>query len=130
MNKTRNYIFHGSLLENMNSTQKLRHQSTSYTMEKDKLYKRSTIRDLLKCITSKEAKLILVEIHEGSHVNNFWGKSLAQFIGYYCPNLHQEVEAYAKGYQQCQKFASIIYQSFENLTTLAFLGSSYNVVST
>lgn len=59
------YLKEGLLLEKKREARRLLHQSARYVLYDRKLYRREFSRSLLRCVSEKEAKVVLQEIHEG-----------------------------------------------------------------
>nr|XP_009421106.1 PREDICTED: uncharacterized protein LOC104000717 [Musa acuminata subsp. malaccensis] len=82
----------------------LRRAHAWYTEVGGRLYKRSFIYPLLRCLEPDEARTVLVEVHEGVCGEHIGGRTLAHKIlhqGYYWPTMCQDAKAHV---QRCSSF--------------------------
>ena len=75
-----------------------------YVIIVDNLFRRGLNRTFLRCLEPNESKYTLIDIHEGifkSHSNGLTLACKLIKVGYYWPNMEQEVIKYTKSYKQC-----------------------------
>ena len=80
------YIIDGRLLDDQKEAAKIRTKSARFTNHKGSLYKRGFFTPILKCITGKDTKYVLREVHEGICENHIGARALAGKVlrqGYY-----------------------------------------------
>ncbi|MCH79825.1 RNA-directed DNA polymerase (Reverse transcriptase) [Trifolium medium] len=76
---------------------KIRKMAAWYSMVGDKLYKRGFSSPMLLCVSERESRVIMEEIHEGSCGSHIGARSLAGKIlrvGFFWPNLHDDASRY------------------------------------
>ncbi|XP_031252024.1 uncharacterized protein LOC116109926 [Pistacia vera] len=101
------YLEHNELPADKNETRRLRARAARFTIYKGQLLKKSFSGPYLKCTDPKEAKRVLVGLHEGECRNHAGGRSLAHRVitaGYYWPTIRTASTAYVKKCNSCQRF--------------------------
>ena len=102
------------LLEEKLEAEKIRRNAPRFWLsENHKLYKRSYSRPYLLCIHPEVLELLLEELHEGICGSHIGGRSLSHRAitqGYWWPGMQKEALECVKKCDQCQRFASNIYQ--------------------
>ena len=104
------YLRTGALPEDSKHAHRTRVQATRFTLIGDYLYRQSFRGTYLKCLDHLEAQYKLAELHEGVCGNHLGGRSLAHRAHsqrYYWPTMKQDVEAYVKKCDKCQRYAHI-----------------------
>jgi len=105
----------------MKATKIMRHSKNNILID-DKLYKRGVgTRILMKCISTKEGKDILQEIHDGSCGNHAASRTLvgkAFRSGSYWPTALVDAENLVRRCPGCQYFAKQIHLPAHNLITI------------
>ncbi|KAK2397192.1 hypothetical protein QL285_058795 [Trifolium repens] len=100
---------------------KISRMSAWYSMLGDKLYKRGFSGPLMLCVSPKEAKGILEEVHEGSCGSHIGARALAGKIlraGFYWPEMHRDATRYVQTCDKCQRFANLHYAPGEPLKSV------------
>ena len=101
---------------------KIMRSSNNYILIDDKLHKRGVgTRILMKCISTKEGKDILQEIHDGSCGNRAASRTLvgkAFRSGSYWPTALVDAENLVRRCPGCQYFAKQIHLPAHNLITI------------
>ena len=116
------YLENDILLEDHMEDRKIKKQAARYCISQEKLYRRSFSGPYLRCVTPREATIILLELHErdcGSHSS---GRSLglrARRSGYYWPTMAAYANRQAKHCDQCQRHAPVSKLPLENLKSIS-----------
>lgn len=91
-------------------SRKICFQATKYVLLEEELYYRIVDGILLKCLGTKESKVLMGEIHEGvcgSHQSAYKMKWMIRRNRYFWPAMLEDCFTYYKGRQDCQKFGNI-----------------------
>ncbi|XP_030970418.1 uncharacterized protein LOC115990768 [Quercus lobata] len=117
------YLKHDTLPDDKVEADKIRRKATRFWLSKDsKLYRHPFSGPYLLCVHPEATELILEELHEGICGSHTGGRSLshrALTLGYWWPSMHKEALEYVKKCDQCQRFASNIYQPGGELNPLS-----------
>jgi hypothetical protein len=90
--------------------QRIRTQSSRYTLVKDVFYHRGYTLPLLKCISRPETEYFLEEIHEGVCSSHLGGRMLvhkAVRVVYYWQTMNRDSSEMVKHCDKCQRFAKV-----------------------
>jgi len=82
----------------------MKQHCTQYTMINDDLYRRGYSAPLLKCITNKQVKYVLTEIHEGVCGNHSGARTMTSKVlkeGYYWLTVQGDCAEYVKKCSKC-----------------------------
>ncbi|GFS38896.1 hypothetical protein Acr_00g0060030 [Actinidia rufa] len=104
------YLQEGILPRDKLQARRLQYRSARFCIFKGRLYKRSFLGPLLRCLQPEEAKYVLREIHEGICGNHSGARSLAKKTirqGYFWPTIERDAAAYIKKCDKCQRFAPV-----------------------
>jgi len=99
----------------------LRRLASGFVLNGDVLYKRNHDMMLLRCVDSKEAKLILQEVHEGTFATHMNGHSMARKIlraGYFWITTENDCCLHVRKCHKCQVYADNIHVSPTTLNVL------------
>ena len=110
------YLKNGMLLDGKDGARKLKVQASRFVIIKDVLYKRGFSRPYLRCLVPEEAEYVIREVHEGICGNHSGARSLVHKlirVGYYCPTMKKDAQAYVKTCDKCQRFSNAIRQPSE-----------------
>ena len=94
-----------------NDKRMLRRLASNFVLNGDVLYKRNRDMVLLRCVSDKEAKQILEEIHEGTFGTHMNGHSMARKIlraGYFWLTMENDCCMHVRKCQKCQLYADNI----------------------
>jgi len=94
-----------------NDKRMLRRLASNFVLDGDVLYKRNRDMVLLRCVSDKEAKQILEEIHEGTFGTHMNGHSMARKIlraGYFWLTMENDCCIHVRKCQKCQLYADNI----------------------
>ena len=95
--------------------EKIRRKAPRFWLSEDqKLYKRSFSGPYLLCVHLETLESFLEELHEGICESHTRERSLSHRAitqGYWWPGMQKEAQEYVRKCDQCQRFASNIYQS-------------------
>ncbi|XP_063948038.1 uncharacterized protein LOC135152135 [Daucus carota subsp. sativus] len=114
----KNYLLHGILPDNRNDARMLRMKASRFTVIDDVLFKKSATGTLQRCLSKREASLVIQDIHEGECGNHTAARNLslkALHMGYYWPTLRQDAIEFVKKCDACQRHAPITHQPSEFL---------------
>lgn len=117
-----NYLRYGTLPEDRDESRKIRRQAARYCFFEGRLYRRFFSGSYLRCLTPREAAMILEELHEGECGSHSSGRSLvlrARMAGYYWPTMARDSLKQANLYSQCQKHSPVSNLPPENLKSLS-----------
>ena len=98
------YLTIGALPGDKFVARKVTRQVPRYVLYNGKLYKRSFILPLLKCLPPSDMDYVLREVHEGIYGNHLDGWALTYKIlrqGYYWLAIHEDAIEYIKRYDAC-----------------------------
>jgi len=112
------YLLEGVLPADWLEKEKLKRYARRFKMLDGKLFKRSFQGKWLVCISSKEVKGILSDLHEGGPAGYPGGRKLWQMAlhqGYYWPNMQRDAQDFANRCQECQRWRDEIYISHQSL---------------
>jgi len=90
----------------------LRRLASSFVLNGDVLYKQNHDITFFRCVDSKEAKLILQEIHEGTFKSHMNGHSMARKIlraGYFWMTMENDCCMHVRKCHKCQVYADNIH---------------------
>lgn len=93
---------------------KIRVKAPRFEMVDGKLYRKSYLMPLLRCLELGEAKEVLKDIHYGLCGNHVGSRNLARkavLAGYYWPTMFQDSEELVRTCLQCQVHAPVIKHS-------------------
>lgn len=99
------YILYDKLPEDKNEARSLVFKARNYCEVNGKLYRRSLVEPLLRCLDTNEANLAIVEVHSGICGDHLGGKNLALKIirqGLFWPTMRKDCEEYVKKCRACQ----------------------------
>ena len=116
------YLKDDILPENRNESRKIKKQAAIYCLSQGVLYHRSFVGPYLRCVTPREAAIILVERHEGDCGSHSSGRSLvlrAKRATYYWPTMAKEANKKARLCDRCQRHAPIPRLPPENLKSIS-----------
>ncbi|XP_052728595.1 uncharacterized protein LOC128195360 [Vigna angularis] len=105
-----------------NDKRSLRRLAGSFILSGDILYKRNHDMILLRCVDTKEAKLILKEVHEGTFGTHMNGHSMARKIlraGYFWLTMENDCCTHVRRCEKCQMHADNINVSPTTLNVLS-----------
>ena len=115
------YIIDGRLPDDPKEAAKIRTRSARFTNHKGSLYKRGFFTPILKCITGKNTKYVLREVHEGICGNHIGARALAGKVlrqGYYWPTILRDATDLVRRCNICQGHAKISRLPSEPLTSI------------
>ena len=118
------YLEKDILPEDRQEARKIKEQAARYCISQEKLYRRSFSGPYLRCVTPREAAIILVELDEGDCGSNSSGRSLvfwARRAGYYWPTMAPGANRQAKYCDQCQRHVPVSKLPPENLKSISSL---------
>ncbi|XP_050386257.1 uncharacterized protein LOC126802648 [Argentina anserina] len=95
----------GKLPEDETMAKQLRRRAVRYYLRNNTLYRQGLLNADLKCVTTKEGKQILNEIHSGDCGNHYGSRALAAKTlrtGYYWPTLASDAQELARSCHKCQ----------------------------
>nr|XP_017239371.1 PREDICTED: uncharacterized protein LOC108212150 [Daucus carota subsp. sativus] len=104
------YIQQGIQPEDTKAARALRAQAAHYSIIGSRLYRRSYLAPLLKCLDCPESEYCMLEIHEGICGSHSSGEALAHKVlrqGYYWPNLKKDCHDYVRRCPKCQIFSTL-----------------------
>ena len=107
---------------NVMEARKLSSRSWKYVLIDGILYKKSFVIPFLKCLNPQEAEAALKEVHEGICGQHLGGRALGHKIvrlGFYWPEMMKDSMSYVKRCDRCQKFAPVVRQPPEMLTSIS-----------
>ncbi|GFZ05223.1 hypothetical protein Acr_17g0007950 [Actinidia rufa] len=110
MDKIVAYLQKGTLPKDKLQARRLQYRSARFCIFKGRLYKRSFLGPLLKCLRPEEAEYVLKEIHEGICGNHSGARSLARKTihqGYFWPTIERDAATYIRRCDKCQRFAPV-----------------------
>ncbi|XP_074346624.1 uncharacterized protein LOC141685421 [Apium graveolens] len=100
-----NYILENKLSEGKNEACSVIFKARNYRVIGSSLYRRALSEPLLRCLSSKEAHQVIIEVHTGICGEHLGGKNLALKIirqGLYWPTIRKDCEEYVRNCQTCQ----------------------------
>ena len=98
------YLKEDKLPKDRELARRVRYYAEHYLLVNDKLYKRGVSIPLLRCLSDKDVKEVLSEIHNGVYRNHARGQSLAHkalLQGFYWPTMKQDDADYARKCDKC-----------------------------
>ncbi|KAK9064300.1 hypothetical protein SSX86_015680 [Deinandra increscens subsp. villosa] len=104
------FLKHGTVPESTFEATKLKAQAAQYTIHNDKLYKKSYLQPLLRCLTTEEGIYVMSELHEGICGTHSGPRSLVtrmMNMGYYWPTMYTDTENEIRKCRGCQMHASV-----------------------
>lgn len=93
------YILNDKLPENKNEARSLIYKASNYCVLDNKLFRRSLVEHLLKCLGLEEAKAAILEVHTEICGDHLGEKNLALEIvrqGMFWPTMRKECEDFIK----------------------------------
>ncbi|XP_027157954.1 uncharacterized protein LOC113759576 [Coffea eugenioides] len=87
---------------------RIQRKAVRYALRDGELYKRSYLGPWLRCITPKEGRQVLHEIHEGLYGAHIGHRMLAKktlLLGYFWPSVRQDAQNFVLGCPSCQGYA-------------------------
>nr|XP_017227761.1 PREDICTED: uncharacterized protein LOC108203368 [Daucus carota subsp. sativus] len=121
MDEIKLYLKSGHLPTNADDARKLQVRALKYVLIEGILYRKSFVIPYLRCLRPDEAREALREVHEGVCGQHLGGRALAHKItrlGFYWPDMLKQAQEYVKRCDRCQRFAPIVRQPPEMLTTI------------
>ena len=109
------------LLEDHNSSYRLKVQSSHFVLIEDVLYKRGFSHPYLRCFIPDEADFVMKEVHKGVCGNHLGAHLLVHKLIralYYWPTMQKDTQSYVEACDKCQHFSNIIQQPLEELTPM------------
>ena len=116
------FLQDGHLPQNTEEAKKVKKRAARFTILNDTLYKRGFSMPYLKCVDEKEAKYILVEIHQGICGDHTSPRSLvnkAIGTGYFWPTMQVDVVELIKKCDKCQRYGNVQWLPAERLTAIS-----------
>ncbi|XP_063942737.1 uncharacterized protein LOC135150384 [Daucus carota subsp. sativus] len=121
IDEVKTYLETGHLPPDAGEARKLQVRALMYALIERILYKKSCVIPYLKCLRPDEAREALKEVHEGICGQHLGGRALAHKItrlGFFWPNMLKDAKDYVKRYDRCQRFAPVVRQPPEMLTSI------------
>ncbi|XP_063942119.1 uncharacterized protein LOC135149915 [Daucus carota subsp. sativus] len=121
MDEIKLYLQNGHLPPNADEARKLQVRALKYVLIEGILYRKSFVIPYLRCLRSDEAREALREVHEGVCGQHLGGRALAHKVtrlGFYWPDMLKHAQDYVKRCDRCQRFAPIVRQPPEMLTSI------------
>ena len=122
MDPIKAHLENGWLPNNGMKARRLSVRALRYMLIEGILYKKSFVVPYLKCLRPDEVELALKEVHEGICGQHLGGRALGHKISrleFYWPSILKGVKAYVKICDRCQKFAPVVRQPPEMLTSIS-----------
>ncbi|KAI3797126.1 hypothetical protein L1987_32378 [Smallanthus sonchifolius] len=107
------FLTNGTLPEDRAEARKIRTKALQYEMEQGRLYRRSYLGPLLKCLDDEEANYVIREIHFGIcgiHAGPRMVVAKAMGAGYYWPGMHKSAVEEIQKCESCQKHAPMCHR--------------------
>lgn len=128
------YLRYGILTDNKNEARKIQTKAAHYVLIDGELYRKSYGGPHLKYLTSKEAEMILEEIHEGDCGNHSVGGTMALTernstsvtLWFFLPYMQADAQRYVRKCDKCQRHAKLIHAPAEELNLCPILGPLLN----
>nr|XP_017233202.1 PREDICTED: uncharacterized protein LOC108207252 [Daucus carota subsp. sativus]XP_017233203.1 PREDICTED: uncharacterized protein LOC108207253 [Daucus carota subsp. sativus] len=121
MDEIKLYLESGHLPPNADEARKLQVRALKYVLIEGILYRKSFFIPYLRCLRPDEAHEALREVHEGVCGQHLGGRALAHKVtrlGFYWPDMLKHAQEYVKKCDRCQRFAPIVRQPPEMLTSI------------
>ncbi|XP_022036787.1 uncharacterized protein LOC110939537 [Helianthus annuus] len=102
------YLQEGILPENKAEARKIQNKALFYDMNGGILYRRSSLRPLLRCVDPQDATYLIREIHEGIcgiHAGPCMVVAKIMNAGYYWPGMHVDALKELRKCDSCQRHA-------------------------
>lgn len=102
------YIINNKLPEGKNKARSLMYKARNYCVLDNKLYRRSLVEPLLRCLGLKEAKVSIVEVHTVICGDHLGGKNLTLEIirqGLLWPTMRKD--CFIKKCKSCQLYSQV-----------------------
>lgn len=99
------YNLQDKVLEDKSEARSLMFKARNYCEINGKLYRRSLLEPLLRCLGPDESDLAIIEVHSGICGDHLGGKNLAFKImrqGLFWPTMRRDCEDYVKKCRSCQ----------------------------
>ena len=112
----------GWVSTNVIEARKLSSTPLKHALIEGVLYKRSFVIPYLKCLNHQEAEVSLREVHKGICGQHLGGRALVHKVvrlGFYWPDMMKDSMSYVKRCDMCQKFAPVVRQPPEMLTSIS-----------
>ncbi|VFQ84371.1 unnamed protein product, partial [Cuscuta campestris] len=116
------YILDGSLPADPIAAKVVKRRAPGYTLECDRLYKRSYNGTLLRCLRAGEAQKLMEEIHEGicsAHQGAFTMSRKVTLQGYFWPTIIRDCAEYVRKCKVCQEFQRVPGRPATNYTPIS-----------
>nr|XP_017245120.1 PREDICTED: uncharacterized protein LOC108216789 [Daucus carota subsp. sativus] len=116
----KDYLQLGNQPTDRNEARTLRMKVSRFIMIDEVLFKKSASGLLQRCLTSKEAEVVLQDLHEGECGNHTGGRNLSLKVlrtGYYWPTVKQDAVDFVSKCDACQRHAPVLHQPSEHLHT-------------
>ncbi|VFR03421.1 unnamed protein product, partial [Cuscuta campestris] len=116
------YILDGSLPIDPIAEKVVKRRAPSYTLECNRLYKRSYNGTLLRCLRAGEAQKLMEEIHEGicsAHQGAFTMSRKVTLQGYFWPTIIRDCAEYVRKCKVCQEFQRMPGRPATNYTPIS-----------
>jgi len=104
----KSYLADGKLPKDSNESQKIKKNSSRYTLIDGHLFRYGYSRPLLICVGRKEADRLMAELHEGICGSHVGGRALMLRItrgGFFWPTMKGDCIEYVRKCESCQKHA-------------------------
>ncbi|XP_063949855.1 uncharacterized protein LOC135152711 [Daucus carota subsp. sativus] len=120
MDEIKLYLENGHLSPNADEARRLQVRALKYVLIEGILYRKSFVIPYLRFLRPDEAREALREVHEGVCGQHLGGRALAHKVtrlGFYWPDM-KHAQDYMKKCDRCQRFAPIVRQPPEMLTSI------------
>jgi len=110
MTPIKTYLADGVLPSDATEANRVKRSSSRYTLLDGHLFRLGFSRPILTCVNEKEAKRILVELHEGICGSHIGGRALmlrALRAGYFWPTMKKDCVEYVQKCDQCQRHSNL-----------------------
>ena len=110
INPIRSYLADGVLPANSDEAQRVKRNSSRYTLVDGHLFRFGFSRPILMCVENTEARRIMSELHEGICGSHIGGRALILRIlraGYFWPTMRKDCIEHVKHCDPCQRQGDI-----------------------
>ena len=121
MDEVKICLENGRLPPNADEARKLQVRALKYVLIEGILYGKSFVIPYLRCLRPDEAREALREVHEGVCGQHLGRRALAHkvtHLGFYWTDMLKHAQDYMKKCDRCQRFAPIVRQPPEMLTSI------------
>ncbi|XP_021999239.1 uncharacterized protein LOC110896105 [Helianthus annuus] len=112
------YLKDGTLLEDRAQARKMKVKALRYQIHDEKLYRKTFLGPLLRCLTPEEASYVIREIHWGICGNHSGPRMVvtkAMNARYFWPDMYQRAVSELQTCEDCQRHAPISHRDKNNL---------------